>query len=45
VSAVRTHKPLAYLGVAAVSAGVWHGFGATYGLITVGGLLIFDALT
>ena len=45
VTALRGMKPLAYLGVAAVTAGVWHGFGMTYGLITLGGLLILDALT
>jgi hypothetical protein len=38
-------KPFAYVGVGAVSAGVWLQFGMPFGLITGGGLLIADALT
>ena len=45
VARTQRMKPLAFTGVAAVTAGIWHGYGMTFGLITLGGLLILDALT
>lgn len=39
------HTLIGLAGAAAVTAGIWLQFGITYGLITAGGLLIFDAIT
>lgn len=38
-------KPSGLLGLAAVTAGIWHEFGYGWALVAFGGLLILDALT